>query len=66
MDYIGNARFGVKNPCHYLRKEEWGKAFESNGLKPLVWDEKLDLYPWPANLVFERNLHFLGCFVKIP
>jgi SAM-dependent methyltransferase len=59
MDQVGNARYGVALPCTYWPKRRWLEAFESLGLTIDEWRPKLGLYPWPANWVFERSLHFI-------
>ncbi len=60
MDEVGNARHGVALPHTYWSKPEWDAAFAALGLRPSVWLDQLGLYPWPANLVFERSLHFMA------
>jgi SAM-dependent methyltransferase len=60
MDWMGNARFGVRLPYQYWTREEWRAAFRSVGLVIDHWQEKLLLYPAPASLLFDRSLHFIG------
>ena len=60
MDWVGNASHGVALPCNYWRPEQWRDAFQQIGLKPAVWETRLNLYPKPADLLFERSLHFLA------
>ncbi|HKO96193.1 MAG TPA: class I SAM-dependent methyltransferase [Pyrinomonadaceae bacterium] len=59
MDWVGNARFGVALPHNYWSRRQWHEAIEAVGLTPTVWKEKLGLYAPPANLIFERSLHFI-------
>jgi SAM-dependent methyltransferase len=61
MDYVGNARHGVALPHNYWSLPEWSAAIADIGLQPAVWQTgDLGLYPWPASLVFGRNLHVLA------
>lgn len=62
MDYIGNARHGVALPYHYWPRQKWLEACESLRLKIAVWTTDLGLYPWPANYLFDRSLHFVARF----
>ena len=58
MDWFGNAPHGVALPHNYWSKKQWDKAFLALDLKIQVWHSRLGLYPFPANLIFERSLHF--------
>ena len=60
MDWIGNARHGVALPYNYWRPSQWDLALSNLGLRHCAWETKLGLYPFPANLVFERSLHFVA------
>jgi ubiquinone/menaquinone biosynthesis C-methylase UbiE len=60
MDWVGNAHHGVALPYNYWPEAKWRDAFARIGLSPQLWAAKLDLYPFPASLLFERNLHFLA------
>jgi SAM-dependent methyltransferase len=59
MDGVGNRRHHVALPHNYWRQEQWNHAWTQLRLNPAVWRFRLGLYPAPANLVFERSLHFL-------
>lgn len=59
MDWVGNAHHGVVLPYSYWPAARWRAAFAELGLAPKSWVTKLGLYPFPASLVFERNLHFV-------
>lgn len=64
MDWVGNARHGVRLPYAYWRRAAWGAAFAAAGLRPLAWEEDVPLYPAPLAPLFGRGLHFvaaLGC-----
>src|SRR6266850_5264752 len=60
MDWVSNANKGVTLPYNYWRPQQWDAAFLDLGLKPVIWETRLGLYRPPANLVFERSLHFLA------
>lgn len=59
MDRIGNKRFNVCLDCQYLSRNEWRDLFKEVNLEIEIWTENLSLYPFPLNLAFDRNLHFL-------
>lgn len=58
MDWIGNAHHGVALPYTYWSRGEWQRAFSELGLRVESWQGRLDLYPFPASLLFDRSLHF--------
>jgi SAM-dependent methyltransferase len=60
MDRVGNARYGVALPYTYWTRRQWDAAIESLGLAIALWRSELGLYPWPANYVFGRSLHFVA------
>ena len=60
MDWVGNAHHGVRLPYNYWPERRWRSAFQRLELRPVEWIDRLDLYPWPANLVFGRSLHFVA------
>lgn len=59
MDRVGNRRHGVALPHNYWPRKQWERALAQLNVTPEVWRTRLGLYPFPANLVFERSLHFL-------
>jgi SAM-dependent methyltransferase len=59
MDRVGNRRFGIPVPADYWSAEVWRAAFAELELQASVWDHRLELYPWPLGLVFDRSLHCL-------
>jgi SAM-dependent methyltransferase len=61
MDSVGNARHGVALPYNYWRREQWQTAFGELGLRVETWRHKLGLYPFWANWLFGRSLHFIAC-----
>ena len=60
MDWIGNARYGVALPYNYWTKRRWLEAFKELGVEIGSWTGSLGLYPWPANYLFDRSLHFVA------
>lgn len=65
MDWVGNARHGVVLPYNYLTAKEWEDLFAEAGFKIVEYCSSLGLYPFPANLIFERNLHFLTLLERL-
>lgn len=64
MDWFGNHHHGVVLPYNYLSMRQWRDLLASLGLQPERWTGRLGLYPWPASLLFDRNLHFVAKLVK--
>jgi SAM-dependent methyltransferase len=60
MDKVGNERHGITLPYHYWTERQWLESFTALGLKIIFWKASLGIYPWPANWIFERSLHFLA------
>lgn len=60
MDWVGNARHGVVLPYNYWPEERWREAFAALNWSIVHWQRTLRLYPWPANWIFERSLHFVA------
>ena len=60
MDWVGNARFGVPLPYNYWTRDRWRSAFREIGAVVDRWEDRLGLYPFPLDLVFERSLHFVA------
>ena len=60
MDRVGNARYGVSLPYNYWPERKWLDAFSELDLTVERWEKRLGLYPFPANLVFGRSLHFIA------
>ncbi|MDB5366925.1 MAG: methylase involved in ubiquinone/menaquinone biosynthesis [Rhodospirillales bacterium] len=58
MDWVGNAPHGVVLPYNYWPLQRWRAAFETLALKTVAWRDRLNLYPWPASMLFDRGLHF--------
>lgn len=60
MDRVGNHRHDVATPYNYWPTERWKRACDDLGLKTAEWITDLHLYPWPADWVFGRSLHFVA------
>jgi ubiquinone/menaquinone biosynthesis C-methylase UbiE len=59
MDWVGNARHGVRLPYNYLSEGEWRSMFAAGDLPVQSWDEHLALYAPPLTWVFDRRLHMI-------
>jgi len=62
MDWVGNARHGVRLTYNYLARHQWDELMDEIGLRPIAHQRKLGLYPWYADWWFGRGLHFVGTF----
>lgn len=60
MDWVGNAPHGVALPYNYWPLAQWRDAFSRLGITPSVWQNRLDLYGFPAGFLFDRSLHFIA------
>jgi ubiquinone/menaquinone biosynthesis C-methylase UbiE len=60
MDWVGNKGHDVRLPYNYFSRDEWKWVFDDLGLQVTGWEEQIRLYPFPANLVFGRKLHFVA------
>jgi SAM-dependent methyltransferase len=60
MDWIGNARHGVRLPYTYWSLAEWNEAFDQLHLAVSRWRSALHLYPAPVSWMFDRSLHFIA------
>ncbi len=66
MDWVGNARHGVRLPYNYLSEEQWQKHFAQAGLTIASWNTELSLYPIGFSQVFDRKLHVVIALVPQP
>jgi len=64
MDWVGNAHHGVVLPYNYWSKKQWQTAFSQLDLSIVHWEEKLALYPFYADWLFGRSLHFIASLQK--
>ncbi|MGI8496350.1 MAG: class I SAM-dependent methyltransferase [Gemmatimonadaceae bacterium] len=60
MDWVGNARHGVRLSYAYWSKPDWERELARAGLRADWRLSTLGLYPAPASWVFERGLHFIA------
>jgi SAM-dependent methyltransferase len=60
MDWLGNAAWGVRLPYNYWDAAQWKRAWEQLNLHTEVQRVALGLYPWWANWLFGRSLHFIA------
>jgi SAM-dependent methyltransferase len=60
MDWVGNRGHDVVLPYNYLPRSKWDQIFDTAGLQIDTWRHKLGLYPDPASLLFDRELHFVA------
>lgn len=65
MDWVGNARFGVALPFNYWTEDQWQKAWQEIGVRPLELVTKLQLYPSVVDRVFGAQLHFVAQLSKL-
>jgi 2-polyprenyl-3-methyl-5-hydroxy-6-metoxy-1,4-benzoquinol methylase len=65
MDWVGNRGHDVRLPYNYLSRAEWNHVFARSGLEIRGWRGSLSLYPFPANLAFDRKLHFVARLSQI-
>jgi SAM-dependent methyltransferase len=63
MDWVGNSAHGVALPYSYWPRARWQSAIAAIGARVDHWEERLDLFPWPMTLLFDRSLHFLARLV---
>ena len=64
MDWFGNAHHSVVLPYNYLSEPEWNRIYERLGLGVVELKRKLNLYPFPADILFGRGLHFIALLEK--
>jgi SAM-dependent methyltransferase len=60
MDWVGNARHGVPLPHNYWTLAKWHRVFDKLRLNITFWESNLRLYPFPADLILGRSLHFMA------
>jgi SAM-dependent methyltransferase len=59
MDWVGNARHGVRLPYNYVSEEEWRHGIELLGLHIRTWRTDLNIYPPGISWWFDRKLHVI-------
>ncbi len=60
MDWVGNARHGVRLPYNYWSRAQWIDAWGRASLSVESMREALELYPWPLSTAFDASLHFIA------
>lgn len=60
MDIAANRRYRVPCPFNFWPHKKWMDTFDELGARVSDWRSELGLYPWPANLFFERSMHFIA------
>lgn len=60
MDKVSNRRHGVALSNNYLSRTQWEQLWGDCHLSVEASDRLPCLYPFPANLVFGRRLHFIA------
>lgn len=55
MDWVGNKSLGIRSIYNYYPESEWKRLFDELGVTNLETIMVHGLYPFPFNLVFERN-----------
>lgn len=64
MDWVGNAPHGVKVIYNFKNLDFWKATFNDLGFKIESLNCKIPIYPFPFNLIFGRNLHFITVLRK--
>lgn len=65
MDWVGNAHHDVALPYNYWTQAQWRDAFDNLRLVLDSWESNLKVYPFPADLIFSRSLHFIAA-LRVP
>ena len=60
MDWVGNAYHGVVLPYNYWPEARWRAAFTELEMPIAHWRPQVDLYAFPASLIFGQGLHFIA------
>jgi SAM-dependent methyltransferase len=60
MERLANTRHGISIPATFWSYGEWRSTFDRLDLRIEEWRDRLGLYPFPANLVFEDGFHFMA------
>lgn len=64
MDWVGNRPHEVALPYNYLSRQKWDGLFRACHLRVRAWRTQVPLYPFPFNLLFGRQLHFIALLEK--
>lgn len=60
MDWVGNVPHGVKVIYNFQNEVNWSKMFQNFTLQKKFYIKNINLYPWFANWIFGRELHFIA------
>lgn len=60
MDRVGNARHGISLPNSFWPRGQWVETFKKLQMTIEFWESNLKLYPFWANWLFGRSLHFIA------
>ena len=60
MDWVGNKPHSVEVIFNFKKEEVWRKIFEELGLEVVTFNKSIPLYPFPFNILFGRDLHFVA------
>jgi ubiquinone/menaquinone biosynthesis C-methylase UbiE len=60
MDVAGNLPYGVVLTYNYLTPDQWQEAWRAAGLVPRFVRQELGIYPWWADILFGRSMHFVA------
>lgn len=64
MDWIGNAPHGVKVIYNFKNLDFWKTTFNELGFEIVSLNNSVPIYPFPFNLIFGRDLHFIAVLKK--
>jgi SAM-dependent methyltransferase len=64
MDWVGNRPHGVRLPYRYLSLSQWDQTFRELGLQKVHFENSVEMYAVPANILFPGRLHFLALLRK--
>ena len=64
MDYIGNRPYSIDVIYDYFTLEQWEVLFNEEKMIISGLNIDLHLYPFPFNLIFDRQLHMLVMLTK--
>ncbi len=64
MDWIGNAPHGVKVIYNFKNLYFWKSTFNELGFEIETINNNIPIYPFPFNLIFGRDMHFIAVLKK--
>ncbi len=65
MDWVGNRPYGIPLAYNYWHPKKWDDAWDTTGLKVRHKITKLNLYPFPFTLLFDRYYNFIVQLEKL-